>query len=255
MFKWLIELGISDKRLFAGDRGFDPLGLAKPTEYLQIDVDALDQNAAVNKAGEIVGAFVGDRNEKVSAKDALAPYDEVRLGPTTLNTRSALLMYAMTASRCTKQIDLAVRSVCVRQVASGCAVVPHCCPHSRLLTPRRAPQVFGIERFRECELIHGRWAMLACLGCIWAELQTGVSWVDAGKVELDGAQYFNFSLPFTITQLVWIEVRLASSDTRTSTRAANACHHCYYMLFLRFQQLAHSAIHGQFQLVQQQHDP
>jgi Chlorophyll A-B binding protein len=43
-------------------------------------------------------------------------------------------------------------------------------------------QVFGIDRFRECELIHGRWAMLACLGCIWAELQTGVSWVEAGKV-------------------------------------------------------------------------
>lgn len=67
--------------------------------------------------------------------------------------------------------------------------------------------MFGIERFRECELIHGRWAMMACLGCIWAELQTGVSWVDAGKVELDGAQYFNLSLPFTITQLCWIEVR------------------------------------------------
>ena len=43
-------------------------------------------------------------------------------------------------------------------------------------------QVFGLDRFRECELIHGRWAMLACLGCLWAELQTGVSWVEAGKV-------------------------------------------------------------------------
>lgn len=60
----------------SGDRGFDPLGLAKPTEYLQIDVDELDQNAAVNKAGEIVGAFT-QRKDKVSAKDALSPYDEV----------------------------------------------------------------------------------------------------------------------------------------------------------------------------------
>jgi light-harvesting complex II chlorophyll a/b binding protein 4 len=67
-------------------------------------------------------------------------------------------------------------------------------------------QVFGLERFRECELIHGRWAMLACLGCIVAEAATGVSWVEAGKVELDGASYFGLSLPFSITQLVWIEV-------------------------------------------------
>lgn len=29
--------------------------------------------------------------------------------------------------------------------------------------------------------------------------------VDAGKVELDGAQYAGFALPFSITQLVWIE--------------------------------------------------
>src|SRR6476469_747562 len=32
--------------------------------------------------------------------------------------------------------------------------------------------------------------------------------VDAGKVELDGAQYAGLSLPFTITQLIWIEVIL-----------------------------------------------
>lgn len=32
--------------------------------------------------------------------------------------------------------------------------------------------------------------------------------VDAGKVELDGAQYLGFSLPFTISQLLWIEALL-----------------------------------------------
>ena len=37
-------------------------------------------------------------------------------------------------------------------------------------------EVFGLQRFRECELIHGRWTMLACLGCIVAEASTGVSW-------------------------------------------------------------------------------
>merc|ERR1712188_105416 len=36
-----------------GDRGFDPLGLSKPLEYLQFDLDQLDQNRAVNKAGGV----------------------------------------------------------------------------------------------------------------------------------------------------------------------------------------------------------
>merc|ERR1712039_1064745 len=67
-------------------------------------------------------------------------------------------------------------------------------------------EVFGLQRFRECELIHGRWAMLAALGIIVAESTTGVSWVDAGKVEFDGARYLNFDLPFSISQLIWIEV-------------------------------------------------
>ena len=36
--------------------------------------------------------------------------------------------------------------------------------------------VFGLERFRETELIHGRWAMLATLGVLIGEASTGVSW-------------------------------------------------------------------------------
>lgn len=32
--------------------------------------------------------------------------------------------------------------------------------------------------------------------------------VDAGKVELDGARYLGFNLPFSISQLVWIEAIL-----------------------------------------------
>merc|ERR1712138_132108 len=46
---------------------------------------------------------------------------------------------------------------------------------------------------------------LATLGIIVSESATGVSWGDAGKVELDGARYLNFDLPFSITQLCWIE--------------------------------------------------
>merc|ERR1711977_14389 len=122
-----------------GDRGFDPLGLAKPVEYLQFDLDQLDQNQAQNKAGGVIGSF-RPAIDKVSTQ-SLQPYSEV----------------------------------------------------------------FGLERFRECELIHGRWAMLATLGVIVAESTTGVSWTDAGKVELDGARYLNFDLPFSISQVCWFE--------------------------------------------------
>lgn len=43
-------------------------------------------------------------------------------------------------------------------------------------------EVFGLQRFRECELIHGRWAMLATLGALTVESLTGITWQDAGKV-------------------------------------------------------------------------
>ncbi|GER46251.1 chlorophyll A/B binding protein [Striga asiatica] len=42
-------------------------------------------------------------------------------------------------------------------------------------------EVFRLQRFRKCELIHGRWAMLATLGALTVEWLTGVTWQDAGK--------------------------------------------------------------------------
>jgi light-harvesting complex II chlorophyll a/b binding protein 4 len=68
---------------------------------------------------------------------------------------------------------------------------------------------FDIMRFRECELLHSRWAMLGLLGAAAAEAATGVSWADAGKVELEQPQYLGFPLPgLTVTSLTAIEVLL-----------------------------------------------
>eukprot|EP00244_Chara_vulgaris_P014665 TRINITY_DN92_c0_g1_i6.p1 TRINITY_DN92_c0_g1~~TRINITY_DN92_c0_g1_i6.p1 ORF type:complete len:304 (-),score=63.47 TRINITY_DN92_c0_g1_i6:130-1041(-) len=126
-----------------GDYGFDPLGLGKPAEYLQFDVDGLDQNLAKNRAGDLLGKRIDKRPELEPTP--FQPYNEV----------------------------------------------------------------FGLQRFRECEVIHGRWAMLAILGALSVETFTGVSWQDAGKVELvDGASYFGLPLPFSLPALVVIEVLL-----------------------------------------------
>ncbi|KAJ7537355.1 hypothetical protein O6H91_11G003100 [Diphasiastrum complanatum] len=121
-----------------GDYGFDPLSLGKPPEYLQFDVDSLDQNLAKNLAGDVLGSRV-DKLKSISATP-LQPYSEV----------------------------------------------------------------FGLQRFRECELIHGRWAMLATLGALAVETFTGVTWQDVELVE--GSSYFGLPLPFSITSLVVIEV-------------------------------------------------
>eukprot|EP00798_Chlamydomonas_sp_ICE-L_P004291 gene4291-14401_t len=128
-----------------GDRGFDPLGLSKPDDYVQIGIDEQDQNMAQNVKGAVEGFLQPDRTTITTNK--FAPYEEV----------------------------------------------------------------FGLQRFRENELIHGRWCMLACLGCVVAEASTGVSWVDAGKVELDGASYIGLTLPFDLTQLVIIETLLVGT--------------------------------------------
>lgn len=110
-----------------GDYGFDPLGLGKPVEYLQFDLDSLDQNLAKNEPGVVIGT----RFESSEVKSTtLQPYSEV----------------------------------------------------------------FGLQRFRECELIHGRWAMLATLGALTVEWLTGVTWQDAGKVTIISCLYINICI-------------------------------------------------------------
>eukprot|EP00897_Mesotaenium_endlicherianum_P005287 jgi/Mesen1/4787/ME000242S03958 len=124
-----------------GDYGFDPLSLGKPPEYLQFELDSLNQNLAKNAFGDVIGSRVDKKSEL--AATPFQPYNEV----------------------------------------------------------------FSIRRFRENEVIHGRWAMLGVLGALAVEAFTGVTWQDAGKVELDqGASYFGLPLPFTISTLVIIEV-------------------------------------------------
>mmetsp|Transcript_5434 Transcript_5434/g.19873 ORF Transcript_5434/g.19873 Transcript_5434/m.19873 type:complete len:295 (-) Transcript_5434:144-1028(-) len=125
-----------------GDRGCDPFGLGAPVEYLQYSIDELDQNKAVQRAGDAVGSFKAKKSTVDDA--ALQPYNEV----------------------------------------------------------------FNIQRFRECELLHGRWAMLAMVGAPSVEAATGVSWVDAGLVELEQPQYLGRPIDVSLSTLVAIEVLL-----------------------------------------------
>lgn len=89
-------------------------------------------------------------------------------------------------------------------------------------------EVFDINRFRECELIHGRWAMLATLGAVVAELNTGVSWLDAGKYELEnGSSYASLPLPFDLTQLVIIQTILMAGIEVLRNKELDVEKRCY----------------------------
>ena len=58
----------------------------------------------------------------------------------------------------------------------------------------------NLARFREAELLHGRWAMLGALGCLVVELTGQGSWVDAPKWAIEGgsAAYLGNALPVTL---------------------------------------------------------
>lgn len=124
-----------------GDYGFDPLGLGKPAEYVQIDFDNQDEKLGRIVFGDAIGTI-----KKGGAEISSTPFQ----------------------------------------------------PYA---------EVFSVTRFRENELIHGRWAMLGVLGALAVESFTGVTWQDAGKVELEqGSSYFGLPLPFSINVLIVIEV-------------------------------------------------
>ncbi|KAI8471241.1 MAG: light-harvesting chlorophyll a/b-binding protein Lhcb4 [Monoraphidium minutum] len=116
-----------------GDRGFDPLGLSRPSDFVQIGVDENNINNPKNNKGDVEGraAAVAD---VVDAATSLSPYSEV----------------------------------------------------------------FGLQRFRETEVIHGRWAMLGVLGALVAEGATGIKWYDAIGAELVEPKYWGLDLPWSI---------------------------------------------------------
>ena len=65
-------------------------------------------------------------------------------------------------------------------------------------------EVFSLERFRENELIHGRWAMLAILGALSVEALTGVTWQDAGKVRNYFCTHSFFSTSHRVIHVVCV---------------------------------------------------
>ena len=239
-----------------GDRGFDPLGLSRPTEYLQVRPPLLPHPLAqppadgpmLLRSSTVSRCILADHNLchcscSLHMQNTRLPLSTSRSSETCLSagpnvwsthahrststswtrTRQSTRPAASSASsaRCRTMCPPTACSHTQRCAAALHAVTPgpgldvcallvrtaeqllHCkglvlSATFHTLVPHPM-QVFGLNRFRETELIHGRWAMLATLGVVVAEATTGVAWQDAGKVELDGASYLGLSLPFTVT--------------------------------------------------------
>ncbi|KAJ8769463.1 hypothetical protein K2173_002953 [Erythroxylum novogranatense] len=72
-------------------------------------------------------------------------------------------------------------------------------------------KVFGLQRFRECKIIHGRWAMFGVFGVIVVEALIGIACKTQERYSLyvelvEGSSYLDQPLPFSLTTLIWIEL-------------------------------------------------
>lgn len=80
----------------------------------------------------------------------------------------------------------------------------------------------NLERFRESELIHSRWAMAGAAGVIAVELAGQGNWYDAPLWAVKGGNptYFGVPLPFDINTLIGIEfVAIAGSEALRNNEA------------------------------------
>ena len=68
----------------------------------------------------------------------------------------------------------------------------------------------SIDRLAEGELINGRWAMLATVGCLGVEALGFGNWFDAPLWAVNGTAptYFGVTVPFNITTIILVEVVL-----------------------------------------------
>jgi len=57
-----------------GDAGFDPAGLSKPVEYLQFELDSLNQSAAINPIGGVIGKLKKVDNKPTER--TIVPFNE-----------------------------------------------------------------------------------------------------------------------------------------------------------------------------------
>jgi len=68
----------------------------------------------------------------------------------------------------------------------------------------------SLTRFRESEVIHGRWAMLGAAGCLGVEVLGYGNWYDAPLPLVNGGQatYFGATVPFDLGTLAAVEFAL-----------------------------------------------
>jgi hypothetical protein len=68
----------------------------------------------------------------------------------------------------------------------------------------------NLQRLRESEVVHGRWAMLGVAGCLFVEVLGLGNWYDAPLWAVNGgtATYFGIPVPLDIKTVILLELIL-----------------------------------------------